>query len=44
VTVLRAADPAWLGRLVTRTVPLSDWTSALAREPDDIKVVVDLRA
>jgi glucose 1-dehydrogenase len=43
VEVLRAADPAWLGRLVTRTVPLSDWPAALVRERDDIKVVVDLQ-
>ena len=28
VDVLQAADPAWLGRLITRTVPLSDWPSA----------------
>ncbi|WP_232828935.1 glucose 1-dehydrogenase [Kribbella monticola] len=44
VEVLRAADPAWLGRLITRTVPLSDWPAALVRERDDIKVVVDLQA
>ncbi|QNE21221.1 glucose 1-dehydrogenase [Kribbella qitaiheensis] len=44
VEVLQAADPAWLGRLITRTVPLSDWPSALVREPGDIKVVVDLQA
>ncbi|TWD82410.1 threonine dehydrogenase-like Zn-dependent dehydrogenase [Kribbella amoyensis] len=44
VGVLLAADPAWLDQLITRTVPLSDWTSALTKEPDDIKVVVDLRA
>jgi threonine dehydrogenase-like Zn-dependent dehydrogenase len=43
VDVLVAADRSWLERLITRTVPLSDWTSALVREPDDIKVVVDLR-
>jgi threonine dehydrogenase-like Zn-dependent dehydrogenase len=43
VDVLLAADPAWLDRLITRTVPLSDWPSALAKEPHDIKVVVDLR-
>jgi glucose 1-dehydrogenase len=43
VDVLAAADRSWLERLITRTVPLSDWPSALVREPDDIKVVVDLR-
>jgi threonine dehydrogenase-like Zn-dependent dehydrogenase len=44
VDVLRAADPTWLERLITRTVPLSDWPSALAKGQDDIKVVVDLRS
>ena len=44
VDVLLAADPAWLERLITRTVPLSDWPSALVKEADDIKVVVDLHA
>ncbi|MDX2973600.1 glucose 1-dehydrogenase [Kribbella solani] len=43
VDVLLKADRAWLERLVTRTVPLSNWPAALVREPDDIKVVVDLR-
>ncbi|MGW6276739.1 glucose 1-dehydrogenase [Kribbella sp. NPDC055071] len=43
VDVLLAADRSWLEGLITRTVPLSDWPSALVREPDDIKVVVDLR-
>lgn len=43
VDVLLAADRAWLRQLITRTVPLSDWPDALVREPDDIKVVVDLR-
>ncbi|MEU8222063.1 glucose 1-dehydrogenase [Kribbella sp. NPDC048915] len=43
VDVLLAADRDWLCRLVTRTVPLSCWPDALQREPDDIKVVVDLR-
>ncbi|HEY0473429.1 MAG TPA: glucose 1-dehydrogenase [Kribbella sp.] len=43
IEVLLAADSAWLERLITRTVPLSDWPSALTKEPDDIKVVVDLR-
>jgi glucose 1-dehydrogenase len=43
VDVLLAADRAWLERLITRTVPLSAWPDALVREPEDIKVVVDLR-
>jgi threonine dehydrogenase-like Zn-dependent dehydrogenase len=44
VDVLQAADGAWLERLVTRTVPLSKWPDALLREPEDIKVVVDLQS
>ncbi len=44
VDMLQAADADWLSRLITRTVPLSDWPSALDREPDDIKVVVDMRS
>ncbi|MGW7680400.1 glucose 1-dehydrogenase [Kribbella sp. NPDC054772] len=43
VEVLLAADRAWLEGLITRSVPLSRWPDALVREPDDIKVVVDLR-
>ncbi|WP_344109063.1 glucose 1-dehydrogenase [Kribbella alba] len=43
IEVLLTADSAWLERLITRTVPLSEWPSALTKEPDDIKVVVDLR-
>jgi threonine dehydrogenase-like Zn-dependent dehydrogenase len=43
VDVLLAADRGWLERLITRTVPLSEWSTALVRDPDDIKVVVDLR-
>ncbi|GAB3435843.1 glucose 1-dehydrogenase [Flindersiella endophytica] len=43
VEALRNADHDWLSRLVTRKVPLSDWTSALSKRPDDVKVVVDLR-
>jgi threonine dehydrogenase-like Zn-dependent dehydrogenase len=44
VEALIEADRAWLERLITRTVPLSDWPQALVREPEDIKVVVDLRS
>jgi hypothetical protein len=43
VDVLLAADRGWLEGLITRSVPLSVWPDALVREPDDIKVVVDLR-
>ncbi len=41
---LAAADPEWLRQLVTRRVPLERWPDALNREPDDVKVVVDLQA
>jgi glucose 1-dehydrogenase len=37
-------DPGWLGGLITRRVPLTSWTEALNRRPEDIKVVVDLTA
>lgn len=43
-SALAAADPEWLSGLITRRVPLDDWTTALERQPDDIKVVVDLTA
>jgi len=42
VEVLARADPAWLGGLVSRRIPLSCWPEGLAREPGDVKVVVDL--
>ena len=41
---LAAADPRWLAGLITRQVPLTSWTEALDRHPEDIKVVVDLTA
>ena len=44
VDALATADPAWLQGMITRRVPLSDWSEALERRPDDIKVVVDLTA
>lgn len=42
VRALDAADPAWLARLVTRRVPLDDWSVALGRGPDDVKVVMEI--
>jgi len=42
VEALAAADPAWLGGLISRRVPLSGWQAGLARQPGDVKVVVDL--
>jgi len=41
---LAAADREWLAGMITRRVPLTRWTEALERKPDDIKVVVDLAA
>jgi threonine dehydrogenase-like Zn-dependent dehydrogenase len=41
VAALRRADPAWLASLITRRVPVEQWTLALVPQPDDIKVVVD---
>jgi threonine dehydrogenase-like Zn-dependent dehydrogenase len=38
---LAKADRAWLARLITRRVPLAEWKQALARQPHDIKVVLD---
>ena len=38
---LGRADAAWRSRLITRRVPLRQWSDALRREPDDVKVVID---
>ena len=43
-TALADADQSWLERLVTRRVPLDQWSDALERRPDDVKAVVDLSA
>jgi threonine dehydrogenase-like Zn-dependent dehydrogenase len=42
VSALAKADRAWLERLVTRRVPLDRWQEALARRPDDVKVVIEV--
>ena len=39
---LAKADPAWLDGLITRRVPLEDFSAALDRSPEDVKVVIDL--
>lgn len=44
IDALAAADPAWLGRIITRRVPLGSWTDGLVRRADDVKVIVDLQA
>jgi threonine dehydrogenase-like Zn-dependent dehydrogenase len=41
VDTLQRADKHWLARLITRRVPVEQWTTALDHEPDDIKVVID---
>ena len=41
---LAQADPAWLGRLITRRVAPEEWPAALEKRPDDIKIVVDMTA
>lgn len=38
---LRKADRNWLSRLISRKEPLANWKSALQRQPDDIKVVLE---
>ncbi|HWE54334.1 MAG TPA: glucose 1-dehydrogenase [Acidimicrobiales bacterium] len=37
---LAKADKQWLGRLITRSVPLDDWKNAYTRQPTDVKVVL----
>jgi threonine dehydrogenase-like Zn-dependent dehydrogenase len=38
---LAKADPGWLGRLISRRVPLEGWKDAYQRQPDDVKVVLE---
>jgi threonine dehydrogenase-like Zn-dependent dehydrogenase len=38
---LARADKGWLGRLITRRVPLERWCEALEHRKGDIKVIVD---
>ncbi|MGI8491467.1 MAG: glucose 1-dehydrogenase [Acidimicrobiales bacterium] len=38
---LAKADAEWLGRLISRRVPLSSWADAYKRQPGDVKVVLD---
>jgi threonine dehydrogenase-like Zn-dependent dehydrogenase len=40
-TALAQADKSWLARLITRSVPLTDWKQAYTRQPTDVKVVLD---
>jgi threonine dehydrogenase-like Zn-dependent dehydrogenase len=41
---LAGADKAWLGRLITRRVPLARWSEALEHRQGDIKVIIDFAA
>jgi glucose 1-dehydrogenase len=38
---LAAADRSWLGRLISRRVPLARWQESFERRPDDVKTVID---
>jgi glucose 1-dehydrogenase len=38
---LARADKSWLGRLITRRVPLERWSEALEHRRGDIKVIID---
>lgn len=40
MTSLASADPAWLGGLITRQVPLPRWREAFEKRRGDIKVVL----
>jgi threonine dehydrogenase-like Zn-dependent dehydrogenase len=39
---LARADHSWLERMITRRVPLDDFGQAFEKQPDDVKVVLDL--
>ena len=39
---LAKADRGWLARLVNRRVPLEQWQQALNRQPDDVKVIIEV--
>jgi len=41
---LAKADKDWLGRLISRRVPLENWREALENRRDDVKVVLDFAA
>ena len=38
---LADADRGWLGRLISRRVPLDSWRDAYQRQPGDVKVVLE---
>jgi threonine dehydrogenase-like Zn-dependent dehydrogenase len=39
---LAKADKGWLAKLITRKVPAEEFASALQRQPDDVKVVIEM--
>ena len=44
VRALSGADPQWLDRLISRRVPLARWREAFVRQPDDVKVLLEIAA
>ena len=44
IAALVAADRDWLGKLITRRVPLANWSDAFTARPDDVKTVVEFDA
>lgn len=43
-STLAAADSEWLGRLITRRIPLDRWSAAMERQPDDVKTIIQIEA
>jgi threonine dehydrogenase-like Zn-dependent dehydrogenase len=41
--VLKRADRNWLGKMISRRVPLEDWQQALDQRDDDVKVVLSFK-
>jgi threonine dehydrogenase-like Zn-dependent dehydrogenase len=41
---LAGADRDWLGRIITRRVPIEQWLEAFERQPGDVKVVLEFDA
>ncbi len=41
-SALAAGDREWLRRLISRTVPFDNYADAFKREPDDVKVVLQI--
>ena len=41
-STLARADHGWLEKVVSRSVPLEHFDQALVRQPDDVKVVIEV--